>query len=101
MVISSGPASKRRTLLDRVALFVDNASMDHLARYTAASRSRQRALELRGETAADLDAFERLMAVHGAALTRARRQAFERLVPEVERSFARITADARELRAAY
>lgn len=53
MVLSSGPASKRRTLLDRVALFADPTSMDHLARYSVASRSRQRALELRGETARD------------------------------------------------
>src|SRR5262249_27201982 len=64
MVLSSGPAAKRRTLLDRVALFVDPSSMDHLARYTEAARSRQRALELRGADAADLDAFELIMARH-------------------------------------
>jgi DNA replication and repair protein RecF len=101
MVLSSGPASKRRTLLDRVALFVDPTSMDHLARYTAASRSRQRALEARGEEAPDVEAFEHIMATHGAALTRARRQAFDRLLPELLRSFARITAEKRALTAAY
>jgi DNA replication and repair protein RecF len=101
MVLSSGPASKRRTLLDRVALFSDPTSMDHLARYTAASRSRQRALELRGESALELDAFEHIMAEHGVALTRARRSAFERIAPELERAFFRITADERKLSAAY
>jgi DNA replication and repair protein RecF len=101
MVLSSGPAAKRRTLLDRVALFVDPTSMDHLARYTEASRSRQRALELRGADATELEAFERIMARHGAALTRARREAFERILPEFLRSFARITAETRELGAAY
>ena len=101
MVLSSGPASKRRTLLDRVALFVDPTSMDHLARYTAAARSRQRALETRGEEAADLEAFEHIMARHGAALTRARRQAFDRILPELVRSFERITAEPRPLTAAY
>jgi DNA replication and repair protein RecF len=101
MVLSSGPAAKRRTLLDRVALFVDPTSMDHLARYTEASRSRQRALELRGPEASELEAFERIMAQHGAALTRARGEAFERIRPELLRSFARITAQARELGAEY
>ena len=101
MVLSSGPASKRRTLLDRVALFVDPTSMDHLTRYTEASRSRQRALETRGEEARELDAFERIMASHGAGITRARSQAFRRLAPELERSFLRITAEARPLSAEY
>jgi DNA replication and repair protein RecF len=101
MVLSSGPASKRRTLLDRVALFVDPSSMDHLARYTVASRSRQRALETRGEHAADLDAFERIMAVHGASLTRARSHAAARIAPELERCFSRITAGTRPLVAEY
>jgi DNA replication and repair protein RecF len=75
--------------------------MDHLARYTEASRSRQRALELRGERAAELDAFERLISVHGTALTCARRRAFERIHPELKRSFSRMTAEARELTAEY
>src|SRR4029079_19474075 len=101
MVLSSGPASKRRTLLDRVALFADPTSMDHLARYTVASRSRQRVLELRGETALELDAFEQIMASHGAALTRLRMSAVGRLVPEFERAFWRITAEKRNLVAAY
>ena len=101
MVLSSGPAAKRRTLLDRVALFVDPTSMDHLARYTEASRSRQRALEQRGPQATELEAFEPIMARHGAGLTRARREAFERLRPVLLRSFSRITAEPRELAAEY
>jgi DNA replication and repair protein RecF len=101
MVLSSGPASKRRTLLDRIALFVDRTSMDHLQRYTAASRSRQRTLETRGTEAAELDAFETLMAHHGAALTRARMQASLRIVTELEHAFRCITAEARPLEARY
>ncbi len=101
MILSSGPASKRRTLLDRIALFVDPTSMDHLQRYTAAARSRKRALETRGAAAAELDAFEQLMASHGAALTRARAEASRRVVPELQTSFQRITADRRELEAGY
>jgi DNA replication and repair protein RecF len=101
MVLSSGPASKRRTLLDRIALFVDPTSMDHLQRYTAASRSRQRTLELRGTEASELDAFEQLMARHGAGLTRARAQASEHIIDELKRAFHRITAETRPLEARY
>ncbi|HKQ69359.1 MAG TPA: DNA replication and repair protein RecF [Polyangiaceae bacterium] len=101
MVLSSGPASKRRTLLDRVALFIDPTSTDHLQRYTAASRSRQRTLETRGTAAAELVAFEELMALHGAALMQARREASELIVHELGETFRRMTADARPIEARY
>jgi DNA replication and repair protein RecF len=101
MVLSSGPAAKRRTLLDRIALFVDPTSMDHLQRYGEASRSRQRALEQRGAQALDLDAFETLMGTHGAAVTRARAQASLRIASELGRTFQRITAESRPIEAHY
>jgi len=101
MVLSSGPAAKRRTLLDRIALFIDPTSADHLKRYTLASRSRQRTLEMRGTGAPELDGFETIMGTHGSALTRARREASQRIAGELERSFPRITAETRTLEARY
>ncbi len=101
MVLSSGPASKRRTLLDRIALFVDPSSMDHLKRYTIASRSRQRVLETRGSSAPELDGFESLIASHGAAVSRIRREACCRIAAELGTSFPRITAEKRRLEAIY
>lgn len=101
MTLSSGPATFRRTLLDRIALFVDATSMDHQARYTVASRSRQRALSMRGANAADLEAFERLMARHGAALSRARREAAGRLIVQVTPAFERITQKERVVALRY
>lgn len=101
MVLSSGPASKRRTLLDRIALFVDPTSMDHLNRYTTASRSRQRLLETRGSAAPELEGFERIVALHGAAISRIRREACTRIARELETSFPRITAEPRVLEARY
>jgi DNA replication and repair protein RecF len=56
---------------------------------------------VRGTEAVELDAFEALMAKHGAALTRARGQASERIVTELKRAFSRITAEARPLEARY
>jgi DNA replication and repair protein RecF len=101
LLLSSGPAGRRRTLLDRIALFVDPASSDHLQRFTAASRARQRLLETRGAAAPGLDAFEKLMAVHGAALSRARAEAGRLIAGELVSCFLRITADARPLDASY
>jgi DNA replication and repair protein RecF len=101
MTLSSGPAGKRRTLLDRIALFVDPTSMDHQRRYTAASRARQRLLETRGSSAAGLAAFEALMAVHGAALSRARAEASRRLAGDLVHAFEKITKDSRPLEARY
>jgi DNA replication and repair protein RecF len=101
LVLSSGPASTRRMLLDRVALFVDKASMDDLARYGAAQRARQKTLEVRGVDAPELEPFERLMAEHGARLTRLRERASERIAAEVRRAFPEITAEDRPVEARY
>ena len=55
-------AAARRKLLDRVALYVDPSSSDARLRYTRALRERKTALDLRGPSARELDAFEQLMA---------------------------------------
>ena len=87
LVLVSGPASDRRTLLDRLALFLDPASGDHRVRYTRAMRERQRALLERGINASDLPAFEQLMVEHGTRLQRARREAAEALSAELKPAF--------------
>jgi DNA replication and repair protein RecF len=78
--ILTGGAAERRTMLDRIALFMDPESADHRARYLRAARGRKTALEERGTNAADLGPLEQLMAVHGSALSRARLAAAERLI---------------------
>jgi DNA replication and repair protein RecF len=90
----SGPASVRRRLLDRVALFIDPTSGDQRQRYEKAQRSRQATLEARGPTAPELDAIEQLMAEHGAALTRARATTAERLTEALLPAFGRMLAAA-------
>ena len=95
LVLSSGPAAGRRTLLDRLALFISPASADHRSRYARALKARQHLLH-RAEGGAlessEIEAFEELCAVHGAALTRARAGAAEALVRELLPAFARIAA---------
>jgi DNA replication and repair protein RecF len=58
-------------------------------------------LEGKGVHAPELDAFEPIMAHHGAALTRARAEASRRLVAELRGSFRRITGEARAIDAEY
>jgi DNA replication and repair protein RecF len=91
LTLTMGPASLRRTLLDRVAFHLAPASFDARSRYFAAIRSRQRILESRGPSAdAELVPFEAIAAQHGAELARWRADAahllglhLARLVPEL------------------
>jgi DNA replication and repair protein RecF len=99
--LSTGPASPRRTLLDRIALFFDPATGDHRQRAQTALRERQRALEARGTSARDLDAWEELAAVHGAALTRGRARAAEEIDQAAKSAFERIAAPGLTLGLSY
>ncbi len=104
LALSSGPASFRRTLLDRLALFMDPASADHRARYTRALKARQQLLQKAGSEkleSAEIDAFEALCAEHGAALTRARARAASALALELERAFRQIAAPTLALEARF
>lgn len=90
----SGSASSRRTLLDRIALFINPASGDARARYTKAQRERQVILERRGSLAPELEVFEELMAQSGAQLESARQHASDALGAALAPAFARMaTAD--------
>ena len=107
LALSSGPAQGRRTLLDRIALFVDPASADHRGRYVRALRARQQLLRRSSERPADeparpdVAAFEELCAVHGAALTRARERAAAALAGELVSAFTEIAAPGLGLVARY
>jgi DNA replication and repair protein RecF len=96
LALSAGPAPLRRTLLDRLALFMDPLTADHRARYARALKARQELLR-RGfaEGSAEaraIEAFEELCAAHGACLTSARQAAVDALTPELSRAFQHIAA---------
>jgi len=104
LALSSGPAAGRRTLLDRLALFMSPASADHRARYARAIKARQQLLRDPAggpSREAEIDAFEELCAVHGAALTRARAAAVAALERELSPAFARIAAPSLSLGASF
>ncbi len=102
MALSTGPASLRRTLLDRLALFMSAVAADHRARYERALKARQELLRRPGSgPEAEIEAFESLAARHGAALPRAREQASIALLTELSLAFHRIAAPELVLTARY
>lgn len=101
MGLSSGPALRRRMLLDRLGLFVNQTHLDHLQRYATSMRSRQRILQKRGADAPELSAFERLMAEHGCSVARIRERAASQVAPEAARAFAQITKGVRQIAVRY
>ena len=79
MSLTMGTASVRRTLLDRVSLFLDPSSLAAHRAYARAMKARQKLLETEGLRGKGIEVWERLMAEHGAKLTSVRRLACEKL----------------------
>ncbi len=101
LALSAGGGVERRRLLDRIALYASPASLANAVSYGRAARARQRVLEKRGYDAGDLDGWEELMVRHGQALSSARAEAAQRLIPAARRAFARIGPSGIDLRASY
>ncbi|MEM1032378.1 MAG: DNA replication and repair protein RecF [Myxococcota bacterium] len=105
MSLSTGPANERRTLLDRVTLFTRPEVASHRARYGRALRERAKLLSLPGEgggsASAALDAYEALLAEHGAAITRGRSAACATLAEVMGQTFAEIAAPDLTLEVSY
>ncbi|HVR20051.1 MAG TPA: DNA replication and repair protein RecF [Polyangiaceae bacterium] len=97
----SGSATPRRTLLDRIALYVDPPSGLARIRYQKALRERQKALEERGTAARELIAFEAVMAEEGARLALARERAWEALSERLGPALANVAAPETRVSARY
>jgi DNA replication and repair protein RecF len=101
VALSAGSGADRRKLLDRVALYLRPGSLADAASYARALRARQRVLETRGAAAADLDEWEALIVLHGAAMRESREEAARRLGPSAERAFASIGPSGLALGVSY
>jgi DNA replication and repair protein RecF len=101
LALSTGGGSERRRLMDRLALYLSPSVLVDLDSCARALRARQRVLDARGESAPDLDAWEDLITRHGAAVSRARAEAADRLIPAAERAYARIGSADSSLHARY
>lgn len=102
LALTSGPSSDRRTLLDRVTLFTHPEAATHRARYGRALKERQALLADRHrDRSAELDAYEAVLAEHGAALTAIRARAVDELRSPLLEAFRRIAAPDLELDVRY
>lgn len=101
VALSMGGGTERRRLLDRVALYLAPSSLAEAESYARALRERQKALDVRGVGARDLDEWEELVVRHGIALSDARAEAAATLAEAATRVFARIGAASDSLRASY
>lgn len=100
LTLSHGPASARRRLLDRVALYKSPHGAVSAGRYAKALKARQELLR-RGGAVAELAAYESLLAKFGAELTRARHAAAVSLGEPTLRAFRSIAAPDLQLELAY
>jgi DNA replication and repair protein RecF len=97
----TGAATERRRLLDRLILYADPPGADAGRRYAEALKERQRLLDTRGVSAAELGDFEHVAAEHGARFARARAEAAERLLPELDAAFRSVAPSGLGLSAAH
>lgn len=101
LTLVSGGAAGRRTLLDRIALFLDPASGEARSDYQRAQRERQRLLDKQPGQVTVIEAYERLMAEHGSRLQRARAQASSALARALEPAFEKIASDKTPLEVSF
>lgn len=97
----SGPAAPRRRLLDRVALFVDPSGFERRFPFERALKERQRTLAERGARAPELEAYELLIAEHGARYQAARALAAQELLTALSSAFGDLGAASQKLVAGY
>lgn len=99
--LASGPASFRRGLLDRILVHEDPGGSDARLDYQRAVRERQRILAETGTAARELEAYEVIMARHGARLQAGRKQAAERLGEAAVAAFQRMIAAPLDLEVSF
>lgn len=99
--LANGPAARRRTLLDRVMLYLDPPGSEARLRYQQAIKERQRILTDRGLHGPELDAYEAVSAQHGARFAEGRRRAAEAVLEALRPAFERMAAPGLDLNARY
>lgn len=102
--MTTGPPTERRIMLDRLTLFTHPNVVEDRSRYSRALKERQRLLSECSSIRAvesELEVYERLLARHGAAITRARREATTKLQVAFQFAFEEIAAPGLLLEASY
>ncbi len=93
----SGPATGRRVLLDRLALYLEPQAMEARLSFGRALKERQQLLETNGVRSSALDAYETLMAIHGAVYAKSHEVVAERFGQCVREAFQGLAPPDSEL----
>lgn len=88
----TGPAARRRALLDRIALYLDPTSHDDRLAFLSAHRQRQTLLSSRTDDTRSLDAFEAIVAQRGLRYAQSHRAAAQRLCPGAQQIFETLSS---------
>lgn len=97
----TGAGSLRRTLLDRIALYLDPGGAEARLNLQKATRERQVLLERRGTSARELDAFEQVIAESGVRLCQSRQHCVNRLTESLLPAFQRMAPSDLEISCRY
>ena len=95
--LTMGAAVRRRTFLDRVALFIDAQSHYAHQAYEQAMKNRQKLLQSDGPSAKGIDVYEQLMAQHGVFVARCRKQAVDEITIAAQEAFAQVSPASSQL----
>lgn len=101
LALSTGSASLRRKLLDRVAFYSSPSHAGATATYAKALRARQELLKAPGSPDGEIAAYESILAEAGARITAGRALATRELLLDVTPAFARIAAPGLTIGFAY
>ena len=97
----TGPAANRRTLLDRIALYVDSTTQDCRLAYTRALRHRQHLLETSPTDPRALHAFEAILAEQGLHYAKAHADAARNLRAHLLTAFVELCPEPLELEVVF
>ncbi len=97
----TGPATNRRTLLDRIALYTDPSTQDSRLAYTRALRHRQQLLDSSPSDNKSLPAFETIVAEQGLRYATAHADAARNLQVHLLSAFAELCPEPLELQVGF
>lgn len=101
LALVSGPATLRRSLLDRILVHSHPLGAAARLRYQEAQKERHRLLQEKGWRAPELDAYEAVVAEQGARFAAARAEVAARVIESVLPAFSQMADPSLRLEARY
>ena len=104
LILVKGAPAERRRFLDLLIVQIDNNYLQHLQKYQSVLKQRNELLKQIRTTfvdAAQLDAWDKLLVIHGTAITRKRLHVFARLKTYAMHNHQKLTGGRENLALTY